>query len=441
MLRSVPPIVCVLLLAAACNGGSAGSTTTAGASGTTDGQTPTTGGPEATTTTTRPAPTTTAPDLSGVEGISPEVQEQLEGLIESAQEIRELPFLSPPKIIVVSDEELESRIRADVEAEAEDFPADEALYKMLGLLNPQADFENILLDLYGEQVAGYYDGETDEVVVPAREDGFTVLQQGTLVHELVHALTDQHFGFNDDLDAMVESDLLDQAAAYQALIEGDASFSEVLWVQTLSQREIGEFIAESLKVDREVFDAAPRFLTESLLFPYDAGLSFTQSLYAQGGWAPIDSAYTTMPGLPASTEQVITPDDYQTDLPARVEIPEVSLAGYELQRTSTWGEHGFRVMLNQGSGVATMPGAADGWGGDTYHQWYDGAGKAALLLVYEGDSQRDLDELEEALLNFATEAFPEDHFAWVEELDGRLYFVAAHDTEVGETLRAAAGLD
>lgn len=444
MSRRLPLILALLLAVAACDGDTGATTTTGADSSTTtttvSEETTTTVAGE-TSTTTSAAATTTVPDLSGVENISEEVRTQLEELIGVAQEIRGLPFLEPPNITVVSGEELEQRVREDIVEDPEDFAADEALYKTLGLLNDEADFEQTLLDLYGEQVAGFYDGETGEIVVPAREDGFTIVQQGTIVHEFVHALTDQHFSFHDTFDTMITEDRLDQAAAYQALIEGDASLVEVLWVQTLSQEQIGQFLAESLEFDTEALDSAPRFLVESLLFPYDSGLAFTQSLYQDSNsWDMVNDAYSTMPGLPASTEQVITPDDYRRDLPMEVAIPDVDVAGYELQRTSVWGEHGFRLMLNQGEGTETVADAADGWGGDSYHQWYDGE-NAALLVVYQGDTPGDVTEMEDALLAFANQDFPEEHFAWVDQLDGNLYFVAADDPEVGEQLRSAVGLD
>jgi hypothetical protein len=262
-----------------------------------------------------------------------------------------------------------------------------------------------------------------------------------LVHELVHAITDQHFGFNDIFQTMIEEDRLDEATAYQALIEGDATLAEVLWVQSLGQREIGEFLAESLEIDTAALDAAPRFLTESLLFPYDSGLAFVQDLYVDSGaWDDVNGAYEVMPDLPASTEQVITPDDYQRDLPAEVALPSVNVGGYELERTSVWGEQGFRILLNQGEGTQRVAAAADGWGGDSYHQWFDGE-NAAILIAYSGDTQADVDELEDALLGFANENFPEGNFVWVEQLDGTLYFIAANETTVGESIRATAGLD
>jgi hypothetical protein len=122
-----------------------------------------------------------------------------------------------------------------------------------------------------------------------------------------------------------------------------------------------------------------------------------------------------------------------------VAIPDVEVPGYELERTSVWGEEGFRIMLNQGTTAETVATAADGWGGDSYHQWFDGQ-NAAMLIVFEGDTQTDVDELETALLTYATESFPEDHFAWVDQVDGDLYFIAASVPAVGEGIRAAVGL-
>ena len=430
----------LLLVVSACTTSSSSSTTTAqpGVT-TTQGSGTTTSSPVESTTTSQPPVTTTTPDLSGVTGISDEVKAQLEQIIKDAQQVRGLPFISPPVITVVSDTELEDRVRAEIVKETADFPADEALYKMLGLLAEDADFEQIVLDLYGEQVAGFYDGETGEIVVPAREDGFSIIQRATLLHEMVHALTDQHFSFHPAYEQMLDEERLDEATAYQALIEGDATLAEVQWIRTLSQRELGEFVAESLDIDSSTLDASPRFLQESLLFPYDTGLAFVQDIHAGGGWSAVNDAYSELVDLPGSSEQVITPTDYMHDLPVQVDIPDVDVPGYTLERTSTWGEEGFRIMLNQGSGVSTMARAADGWGGDSYHQWFDGE-NAAMMIVYEGDSATDVNELETALLGFIDDGYPEDNFASVDRLGGSLYFIASDVPEVGEAIRSAVGL-
>lgn len=439
MVRRVLAILVLFALAlGACRTGSESTTTTTSGTGT-QGTAPastlsptTTAGVPSTTT------TTTELDLSGLD-LPADVLAQLEVLIRAAEEIRELRFIEAPNVMVVPPGELAERIRSDIEEQSEDIPADEALYKLLGLLDSEVDFEGLLLDLYGEQVAGFYDPEAGEVVVRARESVMSVAEQSTVVHELVHALTDQHFDFHTDYQAMLDEERLDQATAYQALIEGDATLAQVMWLQGLSQRELGEFVAESLDTDTTALDDAPEFLVEALLFPYDTGLGFVQALHRDGGWDAVNEAYSLLVDLPGSSEQVITPADYRRDLPITVDIPDISLAGYTLERTSVWGEAGFRIMLEQVVGSDAALVASDGWGGDAYHQWFDGT-NAAFLLVFEGDTAPDVEELRESLLDFALASVPEEAFVWVDEKDGLLYFVAADDVAVGEFIRDTTGL-
>jgi len=438
MLRRFLVLGLFALVVGACTGDGSTATTGSGLPGTSGPDTNTTQ-PDVTTSSTADAPPVTAPDLSGLTDISEVVQGQLADLIFAAQEIRGLSFIEPPDIVVVDDSELEARVRSSIAEEAEDFPPDEALYKLLGLLGEDQDLQTLLLDLYGDQVAGFYDGETREIVVPARKDGLSLIQQGTMVHELVHALTDQHFGFDSELGDMLDEERLDEATAFQALVEGDATFAEVMWVQRLSREDLGRFVAESLEVDTGSLDAVPQFISDTLIFPYDSGLVFVQELYESGGWAAVNDAYLTMPDLPGSTEQVITPDDYRRDLPVSVELPPITITGYQLERTSVWGEEAFRTMLDQEFSETASAEAADGWGGDAYNQWYDGS-NAAFLLVFEGDTARDVEELRSLLLDFARSSVPEEDFVWVDEEDGLLYFIAADDVAVGQLIRDTIGL-
>jgi len=429
-------LTALLAFVAACASDEGAVSTTVG-----DTTAPTTGVPvttvPATTTSSVAAPA--APDLSALD-LDPEVKGQLADLIVAAQEIRGLTFLAPPKVVVVSDEELEARVREKVEEESEDFPADEALYKLLGLLGASADLEAILVDLYGESIAGYYDGDTGEIVVPARESGFSVLQRGTLLHELVHALTDQHHGMDAEYRAMIDEDRFDEASAYLSLVEGDAVLAMAEWTQGLGQEDLGRFMAEAMEEqENDPMANAPQFIAASLLFPYEAGFVFVKGLYDAGGWDAVDEAYATLPDLPGSTEQVITPDDYKLDLPKAVEAPPVTVEGYTLEATSVWGELSFKLMFDQALAGSVSDEALDGWGGDAYHQWFDGE-NAALLLVYRGDTERDLDEMEDMLAEYAREVVPDEDFAWAESKDGLLYFIAADETEVGEHIRSSVGL-
>jgi hypothetical protein len=402
-------------------------------------QTSTTSAPGTTTSTITDGtiPPITRPDLSGLEGLSVGVREQLADLIVAAQGIRGLPLLTVPEITVLAQPEFEARILGLLEESSQDIPADQPLYQLLGLIAPEADLEEMFTALYTEQVAGFYD--EGEIVVPAREDGLSILQQGSLLHEMVHALTDQHFEFDSFLQQMLDDKRYDEVAAYRAFAEGDASLAEVMWIRTLSQRELGEFIAESLDIDTSVLDSMPRFIRDSLVFPYESGLFFVQALQSSGGWDAVNQAYLDMPDLPGSTEQILTPGDYGRDLPAAVPVIDVEVPGYELTVTSVWGELSLRLMLDQGLGEANALPAADGWGGDFYHQWFDGQ-NAALLMVYVGDTAEDLEELRTALLSYAADMVDEEDFVWVDEEGGLLYFILADEEPVGESIRSAVGL-
>lgn len=96
-------------------------------------------------------------------------------------------------------------------------------------------------------------------------------------------------------------------------------------------------------------------------------------------------------------------------------------------------------MLQQVLGSDTALVASDGWGGDAFHQWFDGE-NAAFLLVFEGDIARDDEELRESLLDFAIASVPEEDFVWVDEGDGLVYFIAADEVSVGELIRDTLGL-
>ncbi|MEX1038185.1 MAG: hypothetical protein WDZ96_04935 [Acidimicrobiia bacterium] len=420
-------LVALVLVAAACtDSGVIESTTTSPV--------------EETTTTTQPGETTTTTtmlvidELPGTESLPQAVRDELLELVNVTQELRELSFLEAPLISVVTDVELEALVREQIEEEAENLPADQALYELLGLLDGTLDLRTLLTDLYGEQVAGFYDGETGELVVPITASGFSQVQRATLVHELTHALTDQRFDFHSKYQAMFDEERYDEASAYQALLEGDASFTEVLYLQTLSQQELGEFFAEALQTGTEQFDSAPQFIQDALLFPYDTGLTFVQDIYMADGWETVNEAYERFVDLPGSTEQVITPDDYGRDLPLDVTMPEFDVPGYELRESSVWGELGLRILFNEVLGDSATLEAADGWGGDRYSFWFDGS-NAVFVLVYEGDTATDQAETEEALLEFARTSVPESAFVWVEVIDDQLTFIASDVPSLGETIR------
>lgn len=393
------------------------------------------------------APETTSPDTlpEGTEELPQDVREELGELIGITEEVRRLQFQESPNVAVVTGEELAERVREQLAEDLEDLPADEALYRLLGLIDDDTDLEALYTDLYSEQVAGYYDGEEGELVVPRAEEGFTVLQRATLVHELTHALTDQHYAFHDHYSTLLDEDRYDEAAAFQALIEGDAVLAELLYLQGLSADEQAEFFNESLGVDQQVFESAPRFIRDALVFPYDSGFLFIDRLFQTGGFEAIAEAYGSPP---TSTEQIIDPEDYPADQPVEVDVETLQIDGFDLEYESTWGELGFSLMFDQILDADTSDTAAGGWGGDSYQVHFDGS-DVVLVLHYRGDAESDGEELEAALHQYVETgmdvdgepedleeglAYRGDDAAWVWREGADVVFVASSRPETLDTV-------
>ncbi len=432
--------VLAFALVACTNGSSSETTTTTVVAETTTTQASTTTAPGETTTTEEEMPDVTP---LGLDDLSPELRAEVLELVDLTQELRELRFLEPPVITVVSNEELAQRVRKSIEEEVEDLDADEALYVLLGLIPADGDLLALYTELYGEQVAGFYDGDEGELVIPS-EASLTPLQRATLIHELTHALTDQHFDMSENYEALVDEERFDEAAAYLSVIEGDATLTEILYIQDLPVTEQQALISESLEADSTAFDAAPRFIRDSLIFPYQQGFAFTQRLFELGGFFEIEKAYSKPP---LSTEQIIEPRDFGRDLPVDVAAPVQTLDGYELVYDSVWGELGFDTMFDQVLGDDASRTASDGWGGDRYSYFFDGS-ESAMVLNYRGDSELDAEEMEAALIAYIQTAmavgdqsqlagfttFSGDDFAAVSRDGIAVTFVAASDPAAGTVL-------
>ena len=105
-------------------------------------------------------------------------------IILDVEESRGLPFLEVPTITILDEAEFTERVNADLRADIdqEELAGQEALFKLLGMLDADDDLYEIIVTLYTEQVAGFYDGDTKEMVVPASVDGITPLQEIVVAH-------------------------------------------------------------------------------------------------------------------------------------------------------------------------------------------------------------------------------------------------------------------
>ena len=302
--------------------------------------------------------------------VDPALTAAADSLIPQLEQLSGLRKLRPIKMQQQSREDLRKYVedRLHTELPPEELRGMQGAYAALGLVPDTLDLEKLLLDLYTEQVAGYYDPATDAFYMVAgtpRE-----MLRPTLAHELVHALQDQHA----DLDSLISRKRgNDRQSAAQAAIEGHATlvmFAVLAGASSNFDPAVLPDMSEQLGVLMEaqnsqfpVFRRAPRIIRETMLFPYIGGASFVQELWRAQAGTPNRFAAPLGERLPQSTEQILHPRmkftvdrDQPTELRFAQETPGTL---YE----NTLGELEIGILLQEHLGHKV---AAAGWDGDRY---------------------------------------------------------------------------
>ena len=423
----------------------------------------------ASSSTTSPSTTSPSSDsASELEEASDELEalyaDELDELIDATERIRGLEFLRQPKFLLLDWEDFDESSRGErTEETLEIYSVWETVYKLLGLLDPDDSLSRYLT---GDGIAGFYNVITEQVIVPLSRTGMTVLDRYVLVHELIHALTDQHFNSGDSLVQLFQNDEIDKYGALSALLEGDAVESTRRYVEEELTAEEKEAF-QSLRNSRASGDsdsessgraAPPQFLINFSVFPYIDGSRFLRSIagydesdnavLSDENFQKINELYTNPP---ASTEQIYYPERYPSDAPLEVDHRVTKLTGYDLVATRDWGMLGFVSVFDQilgGEGASRS--AVAGWGGDRFSLWSKDD-EVALALTYRGDEASDTIEMATAMKGYialvtgdtAFLAFDEyplfgvgENFLWLSVDGDTLRLVVASEQEAGEELAA-----
>ena len=326
---------------------------------------------------TTAAPTTGTTETPAVDsGLSSEVLAQMDEIQRQVSEIRGLPQKSELVRDLMTPEELNDTVVNDFfkDYTEEDAASDTEILSRLGLLESDFNLLQFYLDLYSEQIAGFYDSETKEMYVIAGE-GFGGTERMTYAHEFNHALQDQTYDLENGLklnDDYCETDT-EYCAAVSALIEGDSTTAETFWFyQYATDQDRQDVFSFQEDYSSPVYDSAPAYMKEDFLFPYIQGQTFVQSLLDAGGWDAVDAAYAN---LPVTTEQILHPEKYPEDKPVAVDIPDLSAGlegNWEEVDRNVMGEWYTYLILARGWNPQFVmedddaKEAAAGWGGDTY---------------------------------------------------------------------------
>jgi hypothetical protein len=138
------------------------------------------------------------------------------------------------------------------------------------------------------RIQGYYSTKDEALVV--FDDIKSSYRKGTLVHEMVHALQDQHFGLQKLHERAYSSDA---EMARAALVEGDAVYTMIL-VLRKEQPNVGKMLASRLDNTKNL----------QATFVYAEGARWVRALHKRGGWAAVNARYRFPP---SSTLAILSP--------------------------------------------------------------------------------------------------------------------------------------
>ena len=318
-----------------------------------------------------------------------------DALFAETSALRQLPILRPVKSSALSRADIEQKVLAIFKQQTtpQQIRAAELAMRRLGLVPLDFDLQDTQIKLLTEQLAGLYDPRASEFYLADWID--LTLQQPVIVHELTHALQDQHFNLRRLTD-WPHGDGDAQLAAH-SLVEGDATLAMAQYV--IQKPEIAAAYLRSLQnaPKMPVFESVPRALREGLTFPFVQGLQFATTLHSRGGWKAVTAAYDP---LPQSTEQILHVEKYDArEAPLKITLPDVSTAlgaGWKRLDSDVSGEAGYQVILDQFlMAPAESRRAAAGWGGDRYDV-YERAGQAVVIQMTAWDTDEDAREFDDA---------------------------------------------
>lgn len=291
-----------------------------------------------------------------------ELDALIDSLIPGVERAAGLTFKERPTAAVRTKDQVRTFLLAKL---AEELPPERlegltAAYQLLGLLPDTLDLGAMFVDLYTEQIAGFY--EPDSSTLYAVGGASPLALRGILSHELVHALQHQYVALDSILDDRGNADRL---AAAQAVLEGQATLVMVLTLSpdpnVLGNEQTWSLLRSQLTGPAEgleVFNSAPTVIRSGLVFPYLEGASFMRWFMLQHpGQQPFGSL------MPQSTEQILHPDRLtHDDAPIALRF-EGDSSGVIFE--DTFGEYEMLVLRSVLAGISAIPTEVPlDWGGD-----------------------------------------------------------------------------
>jgi len=300
--------------------------------------------------------------------------EAIQRLALEAEKIRKLRFIRPVDIRIQNRAAMTEYIRS--KTKRRDIDRMRIRYQALGMLEESISTDDIMKEIDKTEALGYYDPDLNRLVVRddvapglllvgARTD--QVEQRSAILHELVHALQDQHFHIKRALD---QERSADERAARMALVEGDATLAMINYfvkrvgIKFESVIRNPETFRHVIGIERVMAFSRQFSAAElKLMFRYQRGALFVAGLLDKGSWKEVNRAFRAMP---TTTTAIYEYQRYRDKWrPARIKSPSrpaLRRAGYKVVQSDVLGRLELDVYISRG--VTDTEKVTAEWNGD-----------------------------------------------------------------------------
>ncbi|MEO7650776.1 MAG: hypothetical protein ABIZ80_09935 [Bryobacteraceae bacterium] len=303
---------------------------------------------------------------------SREVFRQIDADTKELTEITGLPFKKKVPYDLITREKvnqfLQERLKESVKPEQ--IHAEELTLKKFGFVPQDFDLKKSTVDLLTEQAAAFYDFYRKKLFLTNWAS--SAMQDSALIHELAHALADQHFRLGKFIQNAGKSD--DSALARMAVMEGQATW---LMTEAMARKNGQSLGATPALLDMmsggteagasqfPVFNQVPLYLRETLMFPYTAGARFQHAVFMKMKTAAFAELFRHPP---ETTQQILHPEKYfARDKPSTPVLPEMKSArGYKRIAEGMMGELDHSILIRQFGTVEQAKEISPHWRGGTY---------------------------------------------------------------------------
>lgn len=287
-------------------------------------------------------------------------------------------------------------------------------YRSIGIIPDDYDYGKSLVSFLVSELGGYYDPRRERFVMAAWLP--SSVQETVAVHELTHALQDQHYDLKKFLDG--KSDNGDRSLAYSALIEGDATavmLDNDRLEEHMPQLEKEQNIESSILMQILGMNigggGVPESLKAILIFPYTSGLRFVHAILRAKGYQGLEEAYRRPP---QSTREILHPEEYlsgrlQLEIPTETDLKLGELGKEKadsIEYSDVIGEFGIASLFSTSAVAADARARASvGWKGDRLAVYAERDGRRTVRWLTRWESERDAEEFRHAYSLFLEDRY------------------------------------